>query len=298
MNFFKKTGAITLLLLMGYLLPACDVCGVGAGNSFGLLSAFKNNFIGIAWQTSRFDAVPGRGSSSDEFQVLELSCRYHFAPRLYAQLHQPYRWHIRQGGEGEQQLSGLSDTRLLVGYTLLEKEPLWQDLSMFLQIGGGVKFPFGKYDENLHDHNLPENFNIGNGAWGFVFEPTAIWSYKNAGLLLKTYYQHNAHSLGGHRFGDQWASQMTVFYEIELSEQWWLTPNAGVVQESIFKDRYANGRVVEETGSNGWFANAGVRLRFDDWVGTVGYQIPLSGRFADDAVEARGRISAQLSFLF
>lgn len=278
---------------------ACDACGCNIGsNSLGLLTAYKNNFIGLGWQMASFHAIPEHGNANDDFHIIDLSIRYHLSERMKVLLHQPYRINVRENEGVTDGLNGISDTRILGSYTILKNRKINKNATLFLEMGGGVKLPTGKYDANLHQTNLPENFNLGNGSWGYLAQTNMVFNYKKVGFVFGGNYQHNGRTSSGYQFGHQLTIQSMVFWEHKLTKSIKLIPNAGVFSEWVTNDKYANNNTVTGTGGNGTFASVAVNLQQNDYLLGFSYAHPLAENYSDGEVQAKGRLNVQLSFIF
>ncbi|MEM1320086.1 MAG: hypothetical protein AAGG75_07490 [Bacteroidota bacterium] len=292
---------ITLSFLLLPLSQACDACGCSiGGGGIGLMPAYKSNFIGLGWQMARFSGATDFASRlHDDFQVLELSARYHLNARLKLLFFQPYRINTRHFIEGStRSIQGLSDPRIMASYTLFRDVALGEQSSLFFELGAGLKLPVGKYDPNIHANDLPENFNIGNGSLGYLLQSNLVITIQKAGIVLATNYQHNSKSRSDYQFGHQLNNQLILFWEQSLGENLQLIPNAGLQAEWIGTDHYANGMEVHGTGGKGLFANAGINLKNDTWLFGISYSQPLHSNYSNGEVSAEGRLSCQLSYLF
>jgi len=295
---------ITLLTIFGMLFwqsaTACDACGCSiSGNGMGILTAFRSNFIGLSWQRSTFQGLPGHGGGgTDYFHTVELSARYHFTDRWKVLVNQPYRINQRKL-EGETDgIQGLSDTRIVASYTILNRKKLGDETSLFFELGGGVKLPTGKYNPDLHETDLPENFNIGNGSWGYILQPNLVLNHKKSGLVFGGLYQYFGKTDNGYRFGSQLSTRLLAFNEVKLSDKITLLPNAGLSAEWIVEDQFFNDKTVTGTGGSGVFANAGINLKSEKFLFGVTYAQPISQSYSHGEVEAKGRIACQFSYIF
>ena len=178
--FFRSSIYMTLLTLFccfgGTNLFACDACGGGTcSNGFGMLSAYRNNVVGLGTGMSSYEsAIEYDGTSEAYFYTTEFYCQYYVNDRIKLTLNQPLRRNVRMQ-EGEKSvLQGLADTRIAVNYLVLREAKIGQKMKLFLEAGVGLKTPIGRYNANLFDNNLPENFNIGNGSWGMILQQNAV----------------------------------------------------------------------------------------------------------------------------
>lgn len=280
---------------------ACDACGCSiGGNGIGLLSNYRTNYIGIGWQLTQFQSTPGFGlGSEDQFHTLELSLRYHLSARFKVLVHQPYRINRRlNSDQTTQQLNGISDTRIVGAYTLLRDVKLGTRTNLFWEVGAGLKLPLGTYNPHNHDVNLPENFNIGNGSWGYLFQSSFVLTHGKAGLALNTAYQHNSPSRSDYQFGHQWTGQALAFAEVNLGPRLQLVPNAGLSLENITTDKHANGKDVSGTGGQGTFLSGGLNVKAGNWIIGAAASVPVAHNYSHGEVEANTRISTQILFTF
>lgn len=288
-------------LLCWQWATACDACGCSiGGNGMGLLSAYRTNYVGLSWQTVRFQSTPGHSAGSEDyFHSFELAIRYHFSDRFKLLIYQPYRLNRRlNNDQTTQQMSGISDTRLLGSYTVLKEVALGPQTSLFFEMGAGIKFPVGAYNAQIHDTNLPENFNIGNGSWGYILQPSLVLTHRQVGLVWNSVYQHHSRTRLDYRFGHQLTTQLLFFGEASLSKQLKLIPNGGLSFEQITADRYANDNTVSGTGGNGLFFSAGLNMKLGNWILGAASAIPLEQSYSHGEVNAKSRLSAQITFTF
>ncbi|WP_276167246.1 hypothetical protein [Zobellia alginiliquefaciens] len=52
----------------------------------------------------------------------------------------------------------------------------------FLQLGGGIKMPTGKYDKKNNEGIVNPSFQLGNGSWDYVLAINYGFTYKNWGI--------------------------------------------------------------------------------------------------------------------
>ena len=279
---------------------SCDACGCSInGGGVGLLASYKSNFVGISWSNTKFIGVQGHGSGgTDIFNNIELSVRYHFSARFKMQLNQPYRFNTRKVGESTNGVQGISDTRIVGSYTLLKNLQIGESAKLFFELGAGVKLPTGAYDKDLRDSNLPENFNIGNGSWGYLFQPNILLSRKSAGLVINGNFQYNKATKDGYKFGNQFSSQLLFFWDKLLDNGFSIVPNSGVYFEKITSDRYAYGAKTPGTGGKGLFLSTGLNLKHQNWNLGFSYVLPMDQSYSDGSVDAKGRMNCQISYIF
>ena len=289
------------LLLSNTSLFACDACGCSASNmGIGLLTDYKSNIIRLSFFNTRFKSYPEHESLvSDNFTQFSLSMRYAIGKgkrvRLSAVL--PFGINSRNVSQGKFTEKGLSDIRLTTNYVILNTKQIGKKTALYLEAGGGFNLPTGKYDENIHNRDLPENFNIGKGNLGYILQMNSVLSYSEYGILLSNNYQLNSNTKSGYRFGSQLVSQLIGFREFQL-QKFKLIPNVGLLFESISNDTYANGKSVSETGGEGLFLASALNFKTDKWLAGISYANPLLHNYSESAVIAKEKVALHFSIIF
>ena len=282
---------------------ACDACGCSAsGFGVGLMTDYRSNFIRLSYFDSRFssNSEHGHHNSSDVFARMNLSFRYSFKrlPKLRFTGTIPYGFNFREDSETETSINGFSDTRLIVNYALLNTMSRNMKTSFYLEAGGGVSLPTGKYNSDIQfEKNLPENFNIGNGSLGYVFQMNAVLSHNKHGLLINNNYQLNGNTEQGYHFGNQFSSQLTAFREIPIGK-FAVIPNAGLLYERISSDEYRNGNLVPETGGKGLFFSSAVNFKTDKCLAGLSYSLPIEQQYSGGVIDAGRKLAVHFSYLF
>lgn len=276
---------------------ACDACGAAMNSTgVGLLQAYQFNFVGVSYGHIPFYQSTGNGH--DIFHSTELSVRKHFSPRFKVLAFLPFHINMRHQDERPQSLRGIGDARILGSFTLLDKTNAERSTSTFFELGAGTKLPTGSYDTNIHDRDLPDNFNIGNGAWAALIQPNFLFSKKNWGISLSGNLQLNGKSSDGYRFGHQANTQALGFFQKKIKNEMLLIPTAGFAFEKIGKDRFSSNKTVQETGGTGLFAPLGFSIRWKKWMLGSTLSIPFYNSFAANEVRAGVRSSAQFLYIF
>ncbi len=293
---------LILILLWTIVCPtaeACDACGISSNNiGAGLLTNYRSNFLGFSWQQSVFTNANSEDNElKDDFQVVTLSARYHFTDRWKINLRLPYKHNVRTLNNSTTKIHGLSDISVLGNYTLINGKSLFKKSMLYLEIGGGLKIPNGKYNSTITDRELPENFNIGNGSLGFIGNTNLVITKNQGGVVWRNSYQHNLKSNSGYRFGSQVNSQLLFFIEKKIKKIN-VVPNMGISGEWTSADQFANGNSAHGTGGKGAYIAGGLQVKFKTWLIGSTYQLPFVQQYADGEVMSKGQLSCRLSFLF
>jgi hypothetical protein len=278
---------------------ACDACGCSImGNPAGLLTQYKKNYLSLGWIRSGFNTVPGVGEESvDVFHSFDISFQYYLSSRWRVGLYQPYRLNTREVNEIDQSVIGFGDTRLTADFTFYKKTTS-DDFEIYLDLGTGLSLPTGKYDPHLHDQDLPENFNPGNGSIGMSVQQTSSVSLQSFGVVLKNSWTHYLKNNADYTFGDQWGGNLLLFYNLPVDSVFSILPMGGFQLEKVNADLHPNGTVVDGTGGEGTFISAGCQVKLNNWLCTFQYLVPLTDHYSSGDVEASQRFNLQLTHLF
>ena len=295
----RYTIVLAFLLAIAVNGNACDACGCSiSGQGIGLLTNFRTNVAGVRYFNTPFHAAPSIGSTSDRFHLAEIFVRYQFNKRVKLMLSQPYRFNIRKELDAPSlDIDGIADTRILATYALVDK---WTSNTsrFYWELGAGIKFPTGKYDANLHDQDLPDNFNIGNGSWGYLLQTSAVYSHNQLGVSFNAASQLNGKTSAGYHFGHQFSGSMLFFAEKPIGDKGRIVPLVGGSAEIINRDKFANGKNVHSTGGRGVFATVGVNLGYDRWQVGASFSKPLTQNYSDGEVIADDRFSIEMNYFF
>lgn len=294
---------ICITIGLNPVAQACDICGCGAGNmGIGLLTAYKNNTFRLGYYHSGFTSMPFEGKEvTDRFEQAEMFFGYTLGSthkvRLMAHMH--YGINDRQSYDDSQTQSvkGIGDIRLVANYVLFDSKPVGQWGTFYMETGGGISLPTGQFDPDIHDKNIPENFNIGKGALGYIFQNNAALNINKTGVLWNNQYTYNQKSTSGYRYGSQWNSTLSIYQEIPVAG-FKIVPSIGLAYEKVALDQYKNGTDVTGTGGEGLFLPLSLNFKTDNWLLGVSYSKAVTDNYSDGEVNASGRIACQFSYFF
>lgn len=282
---------------------ACDACGCSVnGFGIGLMTDYRSNFIRLGYFDTQFSSNPEHGhhNSSDVFTRMNVSFRYSFKKlsklRFMGDL--SYGRNTRSDSGSETSIGGFSDTRLIVNYALLNTMAKNMKTAFYLEAGGGLSLPTGRFNADIvSDEDLPENFNIGNGSLGYIFQMNAVLSHNKYGFLINNNYQLNSRTAQGYHFGNQFSSQLTAFREFP-TEKFSIIPNAGLLYERISSDEYSNKNQVPEKGGEGLFFSSAINFKTEKWLAGVSYSLPIDQHYSGGVIDAGNRLAVHFSYLF
>src|SRR5690606_25291318 len=103
-------------------------------------------------------------------------------------------------------------------------------------VGGLLALPTAKF-ENRENSTLNPNFQLGSGSWDYALSSMFQYGYNNWLASIKSQYTVNTYNNVGYKFGNQWATQLTVGYKFGF-EKWAVVPLMSLLYE--FNDRDVN----------------------------------------------------------
>lgn len=296
---FRSLFVVVGMMLHQLPAMACDACGCASTmGSAGMLSALKQNTLSLSLSRASFASLNPSLQLVDKFQTLEWSLRYHIVQRWKILVHQPFQLNLRKVNNESQSLNGLSDGRILVNYTVIKRQDSISVRNTHFEVGAGISLPTGKYDQNIHNQNLPENFNLGRGAVCYLLQTNFLTSGKYVGFFAQSLAQMPTNSVDGYHFGNQLQLTSSVFLKLAQYSSLRLIPSLGFIGEYFSHDQYANGKTVHGTGGSGILPAIGITARSRKLLLSMQVAAPLVGVYSDSEVEALPRSSCQLSFLF
>ncbi len=90
-----------------------------------------------------------------------------------------------------------ADAKIIANYAILNNKAIGDNQMIFLEVGGGLNLPTGKYNHEIGYATLPDNFNIGLGSYGYIMQLNNLWSKDKSGFLLNGNYQLNGKTQEG-----------------------------------------------------------------------------------------------------
>ena len=289
---------LLVILILPIQLNACDVCGGGSGASgIGLFWAQPRSSIQLTSMLQRFQTDHGDHIyTRDQFLSFSLLFRHRLTGRWFGQVALPYQSNFRDGRSGVQSKSGLGDSRLSAHWIAWKKEN--SGGAGYVEIGGGIILPTGSYDANIHDHNLPENFNPGKGSWGWIIQPQANVTFGRISCIVQSEWKAYAPTPGGYRFGQEISAAGVV----ALNGLQWISikwiPWIGNSFQWIETDHYGNGLHVFGTGGRAWMGSIGMQCIRSNLALGVNAQLPITQSFSSGEVNALTRASVNLGWFF
>lgn len=292
-----KTLLVLVLAALTQYLYACEACGCSSTMGFDLSYNFRSNSISVIYSRNAFESNLGRAVElKDQFNTMSFNGRYYVSDKIALLAVIPYHSNQRTDIESKQSVSGIGDARFLASYKLIDSNK--KSRKIYFDAGLGVKLPTGRYDAKIHDTNLPENFNIGNGSVGLLGQFNFLYTLSTWTIGLSNVYAYHLESSSGYLFGNQNISQINFSRRIGLSKTVQLIPTLGLLSEVILKDTYANGIEVNHSGGQGLFGNMNVGVRIKNFYFGASYSPSLTSNYSADEVIANSRMAMQLNYFF
>lgn len=293
-----------MLLMLSASLHACDMCGCSAGgNSFGLLPGYQKHFIGLRYQNTSFTSKAHEGSnevhkeSSEYYQSLQLWGRAVLHPKWHAFVFVPYKLNQRKEGNEHVSIHGLGDISLLLNYVLLNTGN--QDSSntkQFLQCGGGIKLPSGKFDAIHQGIMLNENMQIGTGSIDIPLMAMYTLRHKKSGLNIEANYSMNTSNKYQFHFGNKLSTSCKLLRWMQKKEFTFL-PQIGAGFEYSQIDKRQN-KTVENSGAQVVLANAGMDMYYRNYSLAVQVQQPVVQEIGHGLIQNKTRMNVNFIYLF
>ncbi|WP_103866765.1 hypothetical protein [Aquimarina sp. I32.4] len=309
---------IILLLLSIITIPnimACDICGCQlSGLSFGLLAGTNTHYIGLRYTQAAFSASIKYNSnllqdeySSDTFIRTELLGRYILSNKLQLHAIVPYINNDMNGSMQSLQFNGIGDPSLLLFYNVLEKKeskkeevaaPSTNAIKQTLLIGGGLKFPTGKFDRSDRGEIVNRNFQVGTGSFDFLLSSNYTVSMGRWGLNAEASYKINTRNSDEYLFGNQFNTSGYLFYTIPIKNGV-ISPFTGTLFEAA--DKHDDGIQKFNTGGNATLGTVGMQVNWKSFSLNTLVQSPLQQNYNSDAIstiETDTRFSIGLLYHF
>ncbi|WP_425077018.1 hypothetical protein [Psychroserpens sp. S379A] len=308
---FKWNKSLVLLIGLTFLFGkvyACDLCGcstTSGSTSFGDLS--MSNFVGLRYIHQSFESRDGifedSPKSKERFNTYQLWGTVPINDSFYMSAVVPFQDLTRDFQDRSEQISGLGDINVMGWYRFKFYKKKKEGVVDFntdrersdhvLNIGLGVKFPTGEFEEKLTNKVNP-GFQVGTGSLD-VF-PTLMYGFSknNIGVIANMSYYFKSENKNDYKFGNQFSYATSLFYnfKVKLTS---IKPFVGVsgdVYDSIeqFDEELKN--------TDGSIFNASVGSEFTKGKFLLGakYTLPLKQNLLNGDVESKQQLSLYLNF--
>ncbi|RYY63152.1 MAG: transporter [Chitinophagaceae bacterium] len=304
--YMAKYLILCITIILAVPVTACDVCGSGPGNYYnGLLPHFRKHFIGLRFQQSRLQAhlgPDGRAtylSSRERSSVMEVWGGTQLGSRFRVMFSLPYTMIRRDAGGIAEKQSGPGDINLVGYYDLLSPKE-GQSFRQTLWIGGGVKLPTGRYNEDQENIGLgmQNNFQLGSGSVDFSTNLVYDAAYKNTGINASLACRFNTANRYGYRYGNRFTANLLIYQQVRISDRFSIRPNGGLLLESSAKDEKVKGITVWNSGGHSESLVGGLEISSGKINIGANVQSPVAQHIAEKRVRLDSRFMAYVSFSF
>ncbi|MFM1914187.1 MAG: hypothetical protein RIR51_2040 [Bacteroidota bacterium] len=292
---------ILFFFIYSYTSIGCDICGCANGFSyFGMMPQSNNSFIGIRFKSNNFTAHPGNNSLEIQQEFLGTELWMQAFPFRNTQIIGliPYNWNTNIEKTETLKLNGLSDPSILVNYTLFNSYAKENNhkIGNIISIGLGTKFPLAKFEYDLSNKMEVDNpnFQLGTGAFDFIFNINYSLRYHDYGLNLNsTYIKSNTNKLG-YQYGDRISMNLNTYKTISLKNSS-ISPMIGYSYEN--QDESMDREIPNsKTGGDVHFINVGFSNSYKKIGIMANYQIPISQNLSRGLLYSKPKFVIQLNY--
>lgn len=313
----KKIIIISIVSLLTYSnVRACDICGCQlSGLSFGLLAGTRTHYLGVRYTQASFNASIIYNSdllqdefSEDTFTRTELLGRYILSTKLQLHAILPYIYNDMNGSVQSLEFDGIGDPSLLLFYDVFAKnklkeepviDPPTSNFNHTLLVGGGIKFPVGKFDRFDRGEVVNRNFQVGTGSFDFMISSNYTINIKRWGFNTEASYKINTRNTDDYLFGNQFNASGYLFYSI-LIKNGVISPFAGILYETA--DKHKDSDVLQfNTGGNATLGTFGIQANWKSFSVNGLVQSPIEQNYNSDDIsniETEHRFSIGILYHF
>lgn len=276
----------------------CDACGCSAsGGSMGFASMLNTNFIGIRYFNQSYKSTDGLYSNSpwyaENFNTIQVWARFPVVKNFQVSALLPYHFHNRETASGKQSISGIGDATVLGMYKIYQTHKDSTVLVHTLQLGGGVKIPFGKFDQ-ANNGSVNPSYQVGTGSWDFLLATEYVVKRKQFGLNTMLNYVIKTVNEKQYRFGNQFNYATTFFYLYE-KDKYSIAPQLGFAGE-VYEDNYQLGQKVRNTAGDIFMGKLGFEIGKDKFSLGANVMLPIQQNLTGSNVEANYRWSININY--
>lgn len=277
------------------IASACDICGGGVSNYNPYLFPHLNRaYLGISYTHRNYQTLNANKSwNHEQYGAFLLSGQFSPAYRVQLAAIIPYQFNTLTNDDGSQALNGFGDATFLVNYNIWEREIKKNTHS--LTIGGGLKFPSGKYRSVSQMETEEQNFQLGTGSIDYILQGTYRTSFRKWVLSATGSYKYNNQNRDGYRFGDVLTTGLTAVYKKELTN-FSLLPYIIVLNEYYYND--ADHHVLQSrSGGNVFSTGGGLDLSTEKISVGANFQVSPVQSLAEGDIKAKQRLALRVSFV-
>jgi hypothetical protein len=257
---------------------ACDLCGSAQGGAnFGILPQFYKNFIGLNFYHRDFSSNHSRlGSASvsaERFKTIELRGRIHLNKKVQLFFLAPVNFNQQTESGQTINFSGPGDLTIFANYNIYNNgDSVQKRWKHNFQIGGGLKFPTGKFNSLDERKILNPNLQPGSGTTDLIFDAIYTVRFKNFGINSNAFYFLKTTNSNNFKFGNRLNFSGSLFYWHKVNSIS-LLPGIGLVFENSRKDTH-NSFIITESGGTTLLTNFGLDFYCKNIAVNANFQVP------------------------
>ncbi|MEN9973589.1 MAG: hypothetical protein RIS20_1936 [Bacteroidota bacterium] len=285
-------------MLLSYVkLSACDLCGgVGSNASIGIFAANQFHLVGWRSQVRSFDSyLYGIKHSSETFWQNDLTFRTQLGRKVQVYCSIPFQVARQKTDFNATVTQGMGDPNVLFTYALIDRKDSLHITKDFLNIGLGVKMPFGK------SGNYPvdlKNLYPGTGSWDGLF----LANYTHRIGTRFSFQAEASHTLKGadqtaFRYGNSTQVSSVFIYNQKVKSSRFIS-SLGLQQDWFAASSY-QGVQLTEKANNGYVgsAKASINLLTYNWLFSIQAQKSLFQQLSQGAMQQKFVLGLSVHYL-
>ena len=286
------------LLIVSIYSKACEGCiSVSNGLNNDVNFDKSSHFIRIDYSLFDYNLLSEYDFEvSDRFQSFTLSARYSINDRFRLLLSVPYGFNTRNEEGKNSTIKGVGDPRIELNWIVFKKE-YDEGRKIHLDLGYGLNLPIGSFDPDIHDLNLPENFNIGRASFGNNFSMNSRFSFEQLSFIYRSKVILYTKTKDDYKFGNQFFHQVLILKQFELKE-FSIIPSLGFSLEQSGRDRFANGNSNKDSGGTNIAANSSLIFLLNKLQFGLGFNKSIYNKFAETNLGSAFQINSNITFIF
>src|SRR5690554_6867290 len=228
---------------------ACDICGCGAGSYYiGILPEFNSQIFGLRYRSNSIQTHLGPGGresylTTDElYQTVELWGGWTFKEKFRVMAYLPLSYNSKVNAQGKSSKSGIGDAGIQGFYRIInDRKVVGKESKLLIHdvwIGGGVKFPLGKYESADKDElgNSANLFQLGTGSLDFILTGMYDVRLQDFGMNMTASYKINTTNQYDYYYGNRFSGTAQAYYKFRKDEKFMIAPNIGISYENSAHD--------------------------------------------------------------
>jgi hypothetical protein len=279
-------------------LDDCDTCGCSAsGGSMGFASMLNSNFVGIRYFNQSYKSTDGLYSNSvwynENYNTTQIWTRIPVTNRVQISALVPYHFHNRETATGIQNISGIGDLTVLAMYQLYQTHKDSTLLVHSLQVGGGMKIPTGKFDQDNNGSFNP-SYQVGTGSWDYLLATEYVIKRKQFGLNTMLNYVIKSENDKKYRFGNQFNYSGTFFY-LHENDTFSFSPQIGFAGE-VYEENYQFDQKLNNTAGDIFLGKIGFEMAKNKFSVGANVMLPINQNLNGGNLEANYRWSLNFNY--